>query len=145
MHEALRNGIKENLGDGGYNVTFASETSPQGTLLLSSDPYQGVADMFSMASSCVNLLPSSLKSTYLLTSVNLMNETRVFPGDRWREDKCLGGHEFPDTRPTGDFWNKKDLCGLHDITCAARTDGNQSRVANATGREMATKEDEKSS
>jgi hypothetical protein len=48
-----------------------------------------------------------------------MNETRVFPGNQWKRG-CMPGSEVVDFEPTGDFWNRRDLCGIRNATCDIR-------------------------
>jgi hypothetical protein len=117
MHADIRQAVKGALEAGGANyVQFASETSPEGPQGNSDDLHQGVADMFTMATKCTNILASKADSTYVLLSANLMNETRVFPGNQWKQG-CMPGSEVVDFEPTGDFWNRRDLCGIRNITC----------------------------
>jgi hypothetical protein len=117
MHADIRQAVKGTLEAGGANyVQFASETSPEGPQGNSDDLHQGVADMFTMATKCTNILASKADSTYVLLSANLMNETRVFPGNQWKHG-CMPGSEVVDFEPTGDFWNRRDLCGIRNITC----------------------------
>eukprot|EP01082_Thalassiosira_pseudonana_P015903 g13596.t1 g13596 contig9:134-3487(-) len=117
MHADIRRDVKGTLEAGGANyVQFASETSPEGPQGNSDDLHQGVADMFTMATKCTNILASKADSTYVLLSANLMNETRVFPGNQWKQG-CMPGSEVVDFEPTGDFWSRRDLCGIRNITC----------------------------
>lgn len=127
MHQDVRLAIKtavestgDDAGDGKrYTVHYASETKAAGNLGLSNDGSQAVADMFSMGTKCVNLLPSRSTSTYLMMSANLMKNMRVFPGDRWKEDACMGGSAVTNLEPEGDFWNNEDVCSIRNTTCAS--------------------------
>jgi hypothetical protein len=87
--------------DGETTIHFASETSAKsGVHDHSGDEYQGVADMFSMGTKCINLLPSFKDSTYAILSANLMENVQVFPGDRWGEG-CSKGSQTTFFDPTG--------------------------------------------
>ena len=120
MHKNVRDAVKQNLenGDNQYIVHFASNVVPEGNLGLSNDKYAGIADMFSMGHSCVNLLASREASTYLTISANLMNATRVFPGQSWTEG-CFENAELTELNPIGDYW-VDDVCKLQGYQCPAK-------------------------
>jgi len=101
-YEDVRNAVRMHLEvDGETTIHFASETSAKsGNHDHSVDEYQGIADMFSMGTKCINLLPSFKDSTYAILSANLMENVQVFPGDRWGEG-CLKGSQTTFSDPTG--------------------------------------------